>query len=55
MSLFSVLAAGRQIFERNGTYLLFVGGRDQGVLSIVFHGKLKKVLEIITKANIKPD
>lgn len=54
MSLFSVLAAGRQIFERNGTYLLFVGGRDQGVLSIVFHGKLK-VLEIITKANIKPD
>lgn len=27
MSLFSVLAAGRQIFERNGTYLLFVGGR----------------------------
>lgn len=49
---FSVLAAGRQISERN--YLLFVGGRDQCVLSIVFHSKLKD-LEIITKANITSD
>lgn len=52
---FGVLAAGRQISERNGTYLLFVGGRDQCVLSIFFHSKLKKDLKIITKANVTSD